>query len=683
MIKDLREAHSFANLKKAWKRITRSHEAYYKGYFRHAVDDNLNDLRSRLLNNTYQPAHAIKIFLPKKSGLQRVYTLLSVEDQIIYQALVNIVAERLAPKMRPRYFKEVFGHVYAGSNSLYFYRDWKIGHEKFSSEIRKVYKQGFNYTASFDLTACYDSIDHSVLGYFLVDLGLKKEFTDKLTNYLRHWTADTGTAQIYQGHGIPQGPISSGLLAEVVLRYFDENRSTKPRAWRYFRYVDDIRFFAKNESDLRSMLLEMDMLSKQIGLFPQSGKIDIHKVSNIEEEIKSLTYPPEVVVNKKKINKKKVEKRLFELTSKYEIKNETRFKFVLGSAEPSSKLSSRLLILAQKYPHLYFSIFNYFDGYQQFPKKLTENFLRLLKENPLYPAFTAYGLKALDQRFHGDLWPKIEQYLAGLIKDSDANVEVRAAAIAILVKKGCLSWQEINANLMNNHYGWWYRAEVFKQLDISKYGQPSYEDISNRLLRDRSLDVSLVAVDAIGKNSLNVTERIDKINETAQISLKVLRLIGKRRGSNSLVADVMKELFGNSMSIIDWKQVFGRHYKGNLSKFIQLRAYGNTDATAWVNLLDSFHDDILDSLFAHEGGAIGNYQHGNIGGIFTKGNSFNKKYPHTFRAFYKVHEMRLESALSHSRVKRSGKRTRFISHDFISEISPQLEMAYREIWRKW
>jgi len=162
-----------------------------------------------------------------------------------------------------------------------------------------------------------------------------------------------------------------------------------------------------------------------------------------------------------------------------------------------------------------------------------------------------------------------------------------------------------------------------------------------------------------------------------------MRLIGKRYGGSTLVADVMKELFGNSMGTIDWKQVFGKHYKGNLPKMFQLRAYRNTDATAWVNLLDAFHDDILDSLFTHEAGTIGNYQHGNIGGVFTKGNLFNKKFPHTFRAFYKIHEMRLESALSHSKVKRSGKRTRFIPHDFISEISPQLEMAYREIWRKW
>ena len=180
-----------------------------------------------------------------------------------------------------------------------------------------------------------------------------------------------------------------------------------------------------------------------------------------------------------------------------------------------------------------------------------------------------------------------------------------------------------------------------------------------------------------------VTGQIHKINDTAQLSLKAMRLIGNRRGGNTLIADMMKELFGNSMSAIDWKLVFGQHYKANLSKVIQLRAYANTDATAWVNLLDSFHDDILDSLFSHEAGAIGNYQHGNIGSIFTKGSLFNNKYPHTYRAFNKIHEMRLESALSHSKVRKSGKRTRFITYDFISEITPQLEMAYREIWREW
>ena len=166
--------------------------------------------------------------------------------------------------------------------------------------------------------------------------------------------------RIYQGHGIPQGPMASGLLSEVVLKYFDETRTKRPKEWVYFRYVDDMRFFAKNEHDLRLMLVEMDLLSKKIGLFPQSSKIDIHRITNIDDEVKSISNPPEPIGLKAAPNQKKVLKRLDELTPRLKIQDETRFKFVLGAAQPSSKLSRRLLRILESNPHLYVSIFRYF-----------------------------------------------------------------------------------------------------------------------------------------------------------------------------------------------------------------------------------------------------------------------------------------------------------------------------------
>lgn len=461
MVRDLRQAFSLENLKRAWKWTTTNPEAYYKNYFRHiyraysiSVEENLKDLHSRLVKNIYQPTDAIKIYLPKKSGLQRIYTLLAVEDQIVYQALVNIIAERLAPVVRPRYLKEVFGHLYTSIHNSFFYRDWRECHQKFGSTIRRVYKQGFIFTASFDLTACYDSIDHSVLSHFLQDLGLQKEFIGYLCDNLKHWTANIGEEQIYQGHGIPQGPLPSGLLSEVVLRYFDENRSTKPRAWRYFRYVDDIRFFAKNEQDLRSILIEMDMLSKRIGLFPQNSKIDIHKVINIEDEIKSIVYPPEVVVNKKSPDQKKVQKRLLELSPRFEVTNETRFKYVLGSALPSSRLNYRLLKILEKQPHLYYSIFNYFKGLHQFSEKLSKEILKVLQNNALYPAFTAYGLKALEGRCLPNAGLLLEQYARETLDKDNLDIELRTSSTSILMKRGALPWHDIESSFGNHQFGW-------------------------------------------------------------------------------------------------------------------------------------------------------------------------------------------------------------------------------------
>ena len=150
-----------------------------------------------------------------------------------------------------------------------------------------------HYTASSDLTASYDSIDHRVLKHFLLNLKLEPELCDYLCELLRTWTSSSSSVPIYQGHGIPQGPPPSGLLSECVLRHFDDNGPAS-KTIRYFRYVDDIRLFAKSERSIRKRLILLDRISKEIGLFPQSSKIFIHRVRDIDSEIKTISNPPEV-----------------------------------------------------------------------------------------------------------------------------------------------------------------------------------------------------------------------------------------------------------------------------------------------------------------------------------------------------------------------------------------------------
>jgi len=692
MVTDLKEAFHLDNLRRAWRWLNTNPDALYKNYFRHiyrayaiSAESNLDELHKRLVKGTFQPTHATKLYFPKKSGIQRTYTLLTVEDQIVYQALANVVAERLLPKVGKRYYKEVFGNLYAGQRSVFFYRDWRKGYKIFGDAIRKVYTQGFEYSASFDLTACYDSIDHSVLSYFLLDLGLQKEFVELLCDHLKLWTAALIEKRIYQGHGIPQGPLSSGLLSEVVLRYFDENRTEKPRYWRYFRYVDDIRFFAKNEHDLRSMLVEMDLLSKQIGLFPQSSKVDIHRVDDVEKEIKSVSHPPEPVTTKTSPNQPQVRGRLKELSPRYEVENETRFKYVLGSAEPSAELSNRLIQILRGQPHLYASVFQYFSRYTQISKAVSDNLLDLLNENSLYAAFTAAGLRALQGRCHPDIQPRLEKFAKDIIRDPKvaANPELRAAAVATLLANNRMSWKDTHDYVIQEQ-DWWPRTELVRHVQIGHIGQPSYEFLINQLLTDPSVDVSIVATELIVVHSLNVVSPTDKINPVAQLTLKELGMIRARRGGLCPISCAMQAMLGLSVKDIDWKKLLGTHYQPTIPNAIRLRAYSETDATAWVNLLDTIHDDLLNSLFAHEAGAIGNYAHGKPGGTLASPTSrFAQKFPKAHKAFSCVHQKRLESSLSHAVVRTTGKRTRFIEHEYIDKIKPQLQKAYLEIWGKW
>ncbi|MFZ0035476.1 MAG: hypothetical protein WAK60_10890 [Sedimentisphaerales bacterium] len=211
LTESLKKAFGIDNLKRAWLWTRTNPDAQYKSYFRHiykayslTTDKEIEDLHKRLKNATYKALHATKIYLPKKSGILRPYTLLSIEDQIVYQALANIVADKLYPRVKRGYYSLVFGHIYAGKRSLFFYQKWQKGYKAYAKALEDAYDAGYKYAASFDLTACYDSIDHSVLSHFLSDIGLEKEFIDYFCVKLKHWSASSDEKPIYQGHGIPQ-----------------------------------------------------------------------------------------------------------------------------------------------------------------------------------------------------------------------------------------------------------------------------------------------------------------------------------------------------------------------------------------------------------------------------------------------------------------------------------------------
>src|SRR5439155_14195659 len=117
---------------------------------------------------------------------------------------------------------------------------------------------------------------------------------------------------------ITQGQLPSGLISEVVLSHFDSLR-LKGVKFRYLRYVEDMRLFAKTERALRRLLVALDLLSKDVGLFPQSAKISIHQVTDIEEELKSISNPSETSVGAKPVDQKKLLKRIVKLTPHYTV----------------------------------------------------------------------------------------------------------------------------------------------------------------------------------------------------------------------------------------------------------------------------------------------------------------------------------------------------------------------------
>lgn len=688
MPSNLNEAFALDNLRRAWRWTLANPEAMYKNYFRriyeaYAVADDklLNHLRVKLRRGVYEPTDACKIYIPKKSGILRPFTLLAVEDQVVYQALANIIAEKLYPTVRQRYYKETFGHLYAGKRNRFFYRKWQVGYRKFGTAIREAFSRGFVYRAFFDLTACYDSIDHHVLRHFLKELQLDTEFIDFVLRNLRHWTKADTVNPIYQGHGIPQGPLPSGLLAEVVLSHFDKQRGDR-RKVKYFRYVDDIRLYAKDERHLRRMIVELDLLSKSIGLFPQSSKIDIREVTDVDGEIKSISNPPEPVYRRYGFQGI-VHKRLKTLTHHYRIEDETRFKYVLARVSPLIATSRRLLRIVRSYPHLYISIFRYFSRYTMLPLEIARQLYMILKDEALYPSFSAELIHAMLGRLPDRLSPILNRHIKTMFDEGDriGRSDLKAACGAWLLQNRALNYVETK-HLIVGARNWWIKAATLPYVDKDFIGMPSYTALLNQMIKSKNVDDSILAAYLIAVEELSLTTATVRINEAAALLLKDFGIVARGGAFICGIETSLNAMLKVPILDVNWRTIFGGRYSVAERKIIRAKGYFKTDPTAWVNIMDTFNDLLLDLLFAHDH-TIGNYQLGNMGGVLNSTSAFALKYPAMFKAANDIHSTRLDSDLSHHRNRRTGRTTKPIKYNYLPKACRLLYDAFTELWDKW
>jgi retron-type reverse transcriptase len=239
-----KEFLSYQNFQLAWERIRRGSNVQYKRFFSHLYPSYqfahpavLFEVIAELRRGTYQPSPATTIYFPKVSRVLRPITLLCLNDQIVYQAIVNTIANRFYAILRPDYETKAFGALFAGRNSKFFYRSWKQSYKAYNKAIRRTFLNGNDILADFDLISFFDLIDHKVLRAVLAARVKNGEILDLLVSCLECWTK--GNPNIYsRGHGIPQGPEASAFLAEIFLHEFDKAKYGRVK---YLRYVDDVK----------------------------------------------------------------------------------------------------------------------------------------------------------------------------------------------------------------------------------------------------------------------------------------------------------------------------------------------------------------------------------------------------------------------------------------------------------
>lgn len=678
---DLDKLRHSDNLRRAWRWIQSNPDAAYKSYFRSlyqnfAIAEKaiLDDLSDRLRRDIYEPEAACKLYHPKASGILRPISLLSVEDQIVYQAATNLIAEKLKPRVVLRYNKQVFGHLYAGKSSTWFYRKWSDGYKAFNQAARQAFADGLIYTASFDLTACYDSLDHRVLRHFLEKLGLDLDFRRTFAAWLEKWTATE--RGIFHNHGIPQGPLSSGLVSEVVLAHFDELKLRRVD-FRYFRYVDDIRLFAKNEHDLRRLLVSLDLLSKDVGLFPQSGKISIHRVQNIEDELKTVSSPPEPAITALFTDQKKLLKRIEELTPRYLISNTTRFKYLLAHAAPSARLTDRLWCILENHPEIYRSICNYLRRYAKLPRVPATKLVELIKTNTLYQAVRAEFINAAD----GRLPPAQDKALASLLKKTwtpkAMHADLQVSTGRFLIRTGSLSANRI-AYACRVAPSWWIRACLIDALGPAQLGGTALNQIVEAGVKDRGKDAALAAGWKGMETAYVPPGRRTSWNKSAELLMRELGMIQRSTANYCGINHALHKL-DSRIPVVNWRKLFEIRYPQAELQAVEIAAASGMNITGFVNLLDVFNDLLLDAVVANDG-TVGSYDLGHIGSVLNAPTGkLATKFPKTYALAKQVHDRRYESMASHPLIKKTGKATKRISYKFLPTARKLLRESVAEL----
>jgi hypothetical protein len=431
---------SIENLALAWRRVTTAANFGYKRYFRQlfytyelASDANLGGLHDRLLGSSYAPAAPARIYVPKASGLQRAITLLTVEDQIVFQALANAFAEKIRLQRQKVVAKSVFSNQpNADPGSIFFLQNWRVGYRAYLDRIEKFFDDGFRWVAHFDLAAFYDTISHELL--FRTAFPRHKPTSGKasICEWLQKWSTPRVAWPLQ--HGIPQGPIASDFLAEVFLLPLDERMGRKHC---YVCYVDDIRLFGKTELEVQAAVRDLEMLCRDRGLIPQGKKFAITQAASAREALGSLPSIPPVGEPSKEVaglSPSRAEK-LFESAINgrpKRIQDKSRARFVLFRAAPSSQLRARVVKLMPRHPEHIDAIVHYLKQFKR-SDGLVKACIEYLEATP-YRHVRGELLQVLAPIVTKAECRRLLDAAIAIAKDTDAGVAAKWGAIVLLCR---------------------------------------------------------------------------------------------------------------------------------------------------------------------------------------------------------------------------------------------------------
>ena len=653
----------YENLYLAWKRIQTSTNPKYKYLLKESLDafswnleKNLRLLSSEIIDRIYEPSRTSKFYLPKKSGLVRPVTLLNVKDQIFYQAIINLIC--ISKTHEIKRFRD--NHVFGGFNiynpsSIFFLSKWKNEHDKYQNKIKNHFKNGYIWLAKFDLASFFDVIDHKILINIFCKNSLSKELKQDLLKALEKWTQPQ-EINFFHSQGIPQGPSASTILADIYLHQLDEKiiKNAPKYDVKYLRYVDDIVLMAKDRLSTENILIQLDIVARELSLIPQSSKTLIKKVINIDEELKGTNSLFQFLDNErieKRIKSQKFLKKLF-LESVKPIKNSeieildvTNVKFCLYRLLPDPDVTDYVIRIIKNHFYLTDLCVVYLQQ-SRLDQQVSTEITSHIQSKPNHDWHTAQLLKLYE--YVDEKQQEIFQtIIIRLITDRDKHWIVKKALLNIAQNNEDLSvvlLEELIENVCNENME---KALPYyiSLLSVNLKIQPdiTLKKIANCLL---SCNYKNVPVDFLVFIGYFAKKNNYSLNKELLHNIYIQNFFEDKDESVDGISYGLISLFDLSIdhiNYIDFRIYLNNdEYEKALNNLCLARGYFENYPENFIQIIDVFNQILLVKIYKQDNETIPEHE---LGNMIKK---LKKHIPEAYNGFQKCHELRCEIETIHA-----------------------------------
>lgn len=287
-------------------------ELYLADSFTNDHTSNINEILRQLGKGTYHPKPLVKIDIPKNPLSVRPGAVLCFEDSIVLHAIMFLIAERFEQGMSESvYSYRLKAGFKDGKNKQSMFKDsdvldlpylkrktvskhidpfepWYANWPEFDDVSRKAFtERGHRFLAVSDIAAYFENIQIPILrDQLLRALPDDPRIVNLLISFFESWAAKTDEGRS-QWRGIPQGNCVSSFLGNIFLMKVDTafhnfQANLPAGAVEYYRYMDDIRIFTKEEADARKAILLLEKTLRDLHLNVQSAKTKILREEDLE-----------------------------------------------------------------------------------------------------------------------------------------------------------------------------------------------------------------------------------------------------------------------------------------------------------------------------------------------------------------------------------------------------------------